>query len=141
MGGDRRPRRRAEEGASAKSKAGRWLETARGHWVALLLWLGFAVTLARALHGPRGLEGLLNLRAELRAVRTRDGELLQQSTDLREALRRLRDDERELERVARSRLRLTRPGETLYVLGRRATPPARERRFRFAREPSPPSSR
>jgi cell division protein FtsB len=98
-----------------------WFQLARRHWLALLLaGTGLALGFS-GLRGERGLPGVAELRRELDEIEAESFQLLQQGHEARRRLDALRDDDRELERVARQR-HLVRPGEVLYVPDDRRRP-------------------
>jgi cell division protein FtsB len=92
------------------------VEIARQHWLALLLGGAGVLLGLSGLRGERGLAGISDLRSELETIQAESFQLLQASHESRARLRALKEDDRELERVARHRLKLARPGETIYVL-------------------------
>lgn len=64
--------------------------------------------------GDRGLLEIRDLRAKEAALRGRADALEAHNEKLRDDVRRLRDDDAYLERVARERQGLVKPGETVY---------------------------
>jgi cell division protein FtsB len=109
-------------------QVGGWVEIARQHWLALLLGGAGILLGISGLREERGLAGIGELRGELEAIQAESFQLLQASHEARARLRALREDDHELERVARHRLKLARPGETIYVLEEpkgRGTAPSR----------------
>ena len=71
-----------------------------------------------AVWGSRGLLHLRRLQEQQRELEATAIRLQQQNDDLRTHLRRLRSDDRYLERVVRQRLGWVKPGEILYRLPR-----------------------
>jgi cell division protein FtsB len=88
----------------------------RERWVAFLLWAVSAAMAASALTGEQGLLQVIHLRQHLAAADERNFGLLQSIDQIQGQLQALREDDRELARVARKRLSLTQPGEVLYRL-------------------------
>jgi cell division protein FtsB len=91
--------------------------------------LGIAATLSAALiavvvFGSRGLLHLRALAVEEHDVGRRIGMLLHENDRLRDRIKRLRTDDRTLERLAREQLGFTRPDEVIYRFGNR--PPSGE---------------
>jgi cell division protein FtsB len=70
-----------------------------------------ATTIAALLFGSRGLLHLRALKGEERVINQRIAARLLENQRLRDQLRRLRSDDRTLERLAREQLGLVRPGE------------------------------
>jgi cell division protein FtsB len=75
--------------------------------------------LLSAARGERGLERVLQLRAELDDANDRNFRLVQQISGLRRDLEMARSDDATLERLARRYLGMVRPGEVLYRVRRR----------------------
>jgi cell division protein FtsB len=92
------------------------LQLARRHWVAILLAGAGIGLFASGLRGYRGVAGVVELRRELGEMESESFDLVQQDHEARRRLDALREDDHELERVARQQLHLVRPGEVLYVL-------------------------
>ena len=92
-----------------------WLQLARRHWVAILLAGAGLGLFASGLRGYRGVAGVVELRRELGEIESESFDLVQQGHEARRRLDALREDDHELERVARQQLHLVRPGEVLYV--------------------------
>jgi cell division protein FtsB len=106
----------AQASGLTPQEMGGWVELARHHWLALVLGGAGVVLGVSGLRGERGLGGIADLSGELEDIQTESFQLLQAGHEARARLRALREDDRELERVARHRLQLARPGETIYVL-------------------------
>lgn len=92
----------------------RFLAFLKGSWLALVLFLVAAVLLLSAAKGERGMERVLQLRAELAQVNDRNFRLVQQINALRREVEMARTDDATLERLARRYLSMVRPGEVLY---------------------------
>lgn len=88
------------------------LESVRRYWFALLL-LGAGVFLA--LTGLRSVANVASLHQELTQLKSQSFDLVQAGHEARLQLQALQTEDAELERVARSKLQLVRPGEVLYV--------------------------
>ena len=78
------------------------------------------VLVAAAVFGSRGLLHLRSLTTEETQISQRIASLLRENERLRERLRRLRTDDRTLERLAREQLGMLRPGEIVYRFPARA---------------------
>lgn len=76
--------------------------------------LAIAGVTASALFGEHGIAHLVRLRGERRALGEVTFALLQRNTQLRADIARLRTDDRYLEGLARQKLGLVRPNETVY---------------------------
>ena len=72
--------------------------------------------LASAFAGERGLQAWLTASGEHAALVASVEGVRRENAVLRERVRRLRDDPREIERVARRELGLMRPGERVFVV-------------------------
>ncbi len=105
-----RLRRRREAG-----KPARFLWLCAG----LALW-AFAYTL----FGADGLAGVVRTRQRAAQLEARIEQVRTQNLQLRERIRALRNDPEAIEREARERLFLARPGETVYLLPVRPQAPA-----------------
>jgi cell division protein FtsB len=92
----------------AKRRQNPWL------WRALVFIT--CVLLAESLLGDRGLAQTIRARRAYRASETAVAKLRNENAGLREQIRRLRSDPREIEAVARRELGLIRPGEVLFLI-------------------------
>jgi cell division protein FtsB len=81
-----------------------------------LLAFATVVLLVDALVGDTGLVERTRARRRLQAAEAALAGLHQQNTDMREEMRRLKDDPDLLEAVAREELGLIRPGELLFIV-------------------------
>jgi cell division protein FtsB len=92
----------------------RFLAFLKGSWLALVLFAVAGVLLLSAAKGERGMERVLQLRAELDQVNDRNFRLVQQINSLKREVEMARTDDATLERLARRYLSMVRPGEVLY---------------------------
>jgi len=76
--------------------------------------VGSLALIAIVVFGSRGLLHLQTLTGEEAELGRRIAVLLRENEQLRERIRRLRTDDRTLERLAREQLGFTRPGEVIY---------------------------
>ena len=90
------------------------LQRLRESWLAVSLTLVACVLLASALAGDRGLRETWRLESQLAEINEESFAQMQEIRDLREQLTSLDSDDAALARVARRRLHLVLPGETLY---------------------------
>ncbi|MCC6847990.1 MAG: septum formation initiator family protein [Deltaproteobacteria bacterium] len=81
-----------------------------------------AMLVGIVIFGSRGLLHLRTLTAEQADLDGRIAALLHENEQLRSRIHRLRTDDRALERLARTQLGFTRPGEVIYRFGARADP-------------------
>ena len=81
--------------------------------VACTIMVGYCVTVFR---GPQGFATLQQKREELRLLQEENATLAQEIQRKRERIERLRDSAAEQELVIRERLKMSRPGETTYIL-------------------------
>jgi cell division protein FtsB len=95
------------------------VRAAGGQVVTAALLLGIAGVTLSALFGEHGLLHLRRLDAERRSLHQRTFALLDANARLREEIRRLESDDLHLEELARRRLGLVRPNETVYRFRRR----------------------
>jgi cell division protein FtsB len=101
-----------------------------GRLVRAVLVLASAVIMVNALFGARGLMSTLRAKQEYATVAARVNQMRSENARLREQVRQLRDDPATIESLARERLGLVYPGETLFIV---STPePPREPRRREA---------
>jgi cell division protein FtsB len=78
-----------------------------------------ATLIAVVVFGSRGLLHFRSLTVEEHEVGRRIGMLLYENECLRDRIKRLRTDDRALERLAREQLGFTRPDEVIYRFGNR----------------------
>jgi cell division protein FtsB len=78
--------------------------------------------LLNSLVGARGLPAMLQARRDYRALASDLERLKAENAELRRAVRRLREDPRAVEELAREELGLIAPGEKLFII--RDVPPA-----------------
>jgi cell division protein FtsB len=96
----------------------------RAGGMALLLLCGFYVFLT--LRGPHGIPAVLDKRHEIRELQERNADLVRENQLRRERIQRLAHSPTEQELEIRKRLKLARPGDTVFMLPERAkTEPAR----------------
>jgi cell division protein FtsB len=69
------------------------------------------------LHGPHGLSGLSEKRAQIRQLEQRNASLAQEIERKREHIRRLAENPAEQELEVRERLKLAHPNEKIYIIG------------------------
>ena len=98
----RMPRSLARESRSSRR---RWA------WLVALLLIG---TLVTASAGDHGVVRLLRLRSEHRGLEAKNGEMEADNVRLREEVRRLREDRKTFEKIAREELGMARPREIIY---------------------------
>jgi cell division protein FtsB len=84
--------------------------------------VGLLLFMVAAVYGDHGLIHLLHMQSEQRNLQQMAFELAQQNEELRQRIRRLQSDDRYIEKVARERLGLAKPGEIIYRVV--APPPA-----------------
>ncbi len=85
-------------------------------WLRRSLIFVTCVLLANALFGDRGLARTLRAGREYRQAREALRQIRQDNAAMREQQRRLREDPRTIEAVARQELGLIRPGEILVIV-------------------------
>ena len=83
--------------------------------------LALVLFVVAAVYGDHGLIDLLRMRAEQTDLEHAAFDLQQQNEGLRQRIRRLRSDDRYLEKLARERLGLVKKGEIMYRLTGPAT--------------------
>ena len=86
--------------------------------------------MVNALFGARGLMSTLRAKRDYATVEARVNQMRAENARLREQVRQLRDDPATIESLARERLGLIYPGETLFILT-----PAETQRGRRRAEP------
>jgi len=86
----------------------------RWPWLIAAIIIG---TLVAASSGDHGLARLVRLRAEHARIDTRNAEIASDNDRLRTEVKLLREDRREIERIAREELGMARPGEQVYQFG------------------------
>jgi cell division protein FtsB len=69
-----------------------------------------------AIHGPQGLQALIEKHQEIRQLEAQNAEKQQQIAALRDRIQRLADSPSEQEMEIRRQLKLLRPGETTFLL-------------------------
>jgi cell division protein FtsB/cell division protein DivIC len=74
-------------------------------------------TLTAASAGEHGLVRLYRLRAEHGRINARNAEIASDNERIRAEVKLLREDRREIERIAREELGMARPGERIYQFG------------------------
>lgn len=90
-------------------RAAQWKGTLVALVVAFaLVWIG--------VHGPQGLDALLEKNREIRRLEAQNAELQRDIDQRREHIRRLQDSTSEKEMEIRKKLKLVRPGETTFML-------------------------
>lgn len=93
----------------------------------LIVLVGAALSVHKALFGPKGLLEVIRLRRQGAELTESLERLRRENAALRERARRLREDPRAIEEVARRELGLRRPGEVIVIVrdkGRREVAPA-----------------
>ena len=93
-----------------------------------------AVFVGNAIVGERGLVSMLRAAGELEELSRLTAELRARNDQLRDYARRLREDPRTIEQLARGELGLMRPDETLFIIIDRSVPAAGD-----ATAPDPPA--
>lgn len=68
------------------------------------------------LHGPQGLQTLLDKRHEIRDLEYRNDEARRENTRLKERIRRLQESRSEQDMEIRKQLKLQKPGDTTFML-------------------------
>jgi cell division protein FtsB len=75
-----------------------------------------AVYVFLALHGPQGIPALLEKRRAIRELQEKNASLIADIEARKQRLKRLEEVPSEQEKAIRERLKLVRPGETVYVV-------------------------
>ncbi len=88
----------------------------RGRFTRYLLGFIAAILLADAIVGEKGLLSLIKARRDFESVEQALYESRLHNTELREQARRLREDAKAVEEVARRELGLIKPGEKLFIV-------------------------
>ena len=88
----------------------------RGRFTRYLLGFIAAVLLVDAIVGEKGLLSLIKARRDFQFVEQALEQSRGQNAELREEARRLREDPRAVEEVARRELGLIKPGEKLFIV-------------------------
>ncbi len=96
---------------------GNLLEELRSSWLAVSLLLVAGILFVSAAAGDLGLSRAFSLEKELAAINQSSFHLIQEIDHNREQIRKINEDDRTLETVARQRLHLVREGDTLYRIG------------------------
>ena len=88
----------------------------RGRFTRYLLGFIAAILLVDAIVGEKGLLALMSARRDFQYVERALEQSRLQNAELREQARRLREDSRAVEEVARRELGLIKPGEKLFIV-------------------------
>jgi cell division protein FtsB len=96
----------------------------RTRWLLIVV---ASMLVANALAGERGLLARLTAGRAHGALTAGIADIRRENAALRERIRRLREDPREIEAVAREELGLLRPGERLFIVKRTPQPPVTRR--------------
>ena len=91
--------------------------TGRG-WRAFkaVLWIGAALLLAESIFGERGFTAMIEARKQHYAMQSSLDKLRAENDALRHRARRLREDPKAIEEIARRDLRLLAPGEIVFIV-------------------------
>lgn len=90
------------------------------YWgVCAALALGCAFLVMHAIYGSNGYLTLRRQRREYKATEQRIRELEQEKVSLEQQVKDLKSDPKAIERVAREKMHLARPGEIIYTLPQR----------------------
>ena len=100
----------------AASPSPRPVVSRRGRFTRYLLGFIAAILLVDAIAGEKGLLALMKARRDFQHVERALDQSRQHNADLREQARRLREDPRAVEEVARRELGLIKPGEKLFIV-------------------------
>jgi cell division protein FtsB len=99
-----------------------------GRLVRTVLLLASAVIMANALFGARGLTSTLRAKQDYATLEARVNRMRADNARLREEARALREDPAAIEWLARERLGLIYPGETLFIVSTVETQREQKRR-------------
>ena len=88
----------------------------RGRFTRYLLGFIAVILLADAIVGEKGLLSLIKARRDFQTVELALQQTRLHNADLREQARRLREDPKAVEEVARRELGLIKPGEKLFII-------------------------
>ena len=80
------------------------------------LWIGAILVLAESLFGERGFTAMLDARKQHHAMQSSLDRLRAENAALRGQARRLREDPKAIEEIARRDLRLLAPGEIVFII-------------------------
>jgi cell division protein FtsB len=86
----------------------------RALWVAM--WIGAALLLAESIFGERGFTAMIEARKQHHAMQSSLDRLRAENAALRGRARRLREDPKAIEEIARRDLRLLAPGEVVFIV-------------------------
>jgi cell division protein FtsB len=86
----------------------------RALWVAM--WIGAALLLAESIFGERGFTAMIEARKQHHAMQSSLDRLRAENAALRGRARRLREDPKAIEEIARRDLRLLAPGEIVFIV-------------------------
>ena len=93
------------------------LEELRASWLAVAMLALAGLLFVSAATGDRGITKGLSLESELAQINQASFLLMQEIDQTREQIRKVNQDDRALETLARQRLHMVRPGDTLYRIG------------------------
>ncbi|MFH1812282.1 MAG: septum formation initiator family protein [Pseudomonadota bacterium] len=85
-------------------------------WVLVASSILAALVVSAAFFGSSGLRHYRRLVAEAETLTTQNHQLSEENSTLREEIRRLKDDQAYLEKVARDQLGHVRPGDSVYLV-------------------------
>ncbi len=80
------------------------------------MWIGAALLLAESIFGERGFTAMIEARKQHHAMQSSLDQLRAENAALRSRARRLREDPKAIEEIARRDLRLLAPGEIVFIV-------------------------
>jgi cell division protein FtsB len=104
------------EAAPAPASSPKSAAPRRGRFARYLLGFIAAILLVDAIVGEKGLLALMKARRDFQHVERALEQSRHRNAELREQARRLREDPRAVEEVARRELGLIKPGEKLFIV-------------------------
>jgi cell division protein FtsB len=94
-----------------------FLKELRASWLAISMLLVAGILFISAASGDRGITKGLALENELDEINQASFLLMQEIDQTRDQIRQVDQDDEALEMLARQRLHMVRPGDTLYRIG------------------------
>jgi cell division protein FtsB len=80
------------------------------------MWIGAALLMAESIFGERGFTAMIEARKQHHAMQRSLDQLRAENAALRSRARRLREDPKAIEEIARRDLRLLAPGEIVFII-------------------------